>query len=389
MKESRLVEILAYLNQYADSSEYNNDDRDLIESLRLLLENGYYQHAAESKDISFSNFVGFCANRNRIKPSILLTYKPLKLHPLVRHAFDSWRLGYANTETSIELVDILEVPEDRRIVLVDEGKLVCFDIRELLEHAKQEEPACFRSPATNKVFAPEAVLKMEKHPALHEFAARVRRFYMHQQKIDAGILDRLHDLLGKYLELGTKAGVERLTFTDDELEQCSLFRTQFLCDLDDFAGETRTAFLNSIILVGYVGGYQPVALKVNDIFYANKYRCIMVEQMNLWVLLTTQRPFIKFPALLKNVGEARDLELPPGVELGELPEIARTSHRPQSRRGFVPSSGRQGTPRPGAAVHRVGGLRGYMQRRLFPRPYHPPHQDENDEQRDQRHVHFS
>ena len=328
MKKSRLREILAFLHKHVPIIGLSEEASSLVASISLLLQNDHYAfYRKDDEDVTFAEFCGFCMNRQLQSPQVILERCHHKVHPIIRRAFNSWRFDYVNTHTSIGLDDILEIPEKDVIILTDDGKQVCFDKRELLEQAAQKRPGCFRSPETNTLFSLEAVLEMEKHRELTEYAERIRVFYTHEQKIDARILELLHELLDGYLELGTKPLCHCLVFNEFDLENCSLLRTQFISSLDLFPAEITEEFFASVILVGYVGSYQPVAVSVHDIFYNNKYQCIMVEQVNLWVLLTTHRPYMEFPALVKNVGEARQLQLPPGVRLGALPEGSQPKER--------------------------------------------------------------
>lgn len=338
MKKSRLEKLHTFLDQHILPVRRSQQEIFLISFLGHLLKEPHHSRYARKDDeeISFEEFCGFCINHNRADPQDILETS-FFVHPLIRNAFNNWRLknnnilGYANTETSIGLVDILEIPPQHFIILADEGKKVCFDKRELLQLAEQERPACFRSPQTNTLFSPNAIMEMEKHDELKPYALAIRDFYTRSQEIDAGILDRLYELLQNYLKIGTKPDLCCLMFTQRDLGDCDLLRFNFLQALEDFPATVRQKFLDSVVFVNYIGGYQPIALSVHDVFYGSYHRCIMVEQINLWVLLTTHRPYIKFPSLVKNVREAEKLALPPGVSLDGVVEHGRGGAVPRQR----------------------------------------------------------
>lgn len=283
----------------------------------------------DDSDVKFDTFISYLSNKGFHHAKIYLEKIPK--YNLLRRITDSWQHGF-NQETFLNLVDILEIPWERYLVL---GQSV-YDIDELKQNIKQDH--YYRHPESGGFFTRHDIAHMRRF-GLRDYADKLEHLYDEQYNLPQTIVRALHEMLSTYYVYGSKPD-GRFQFDEAGLRHCEAAKAEFMAKVMDHPPSHQAQFFNCMVRCHYADSRLP-DVTVEQLFrpdQRNYQGCIIVEQIRLWMLLTSRYPNrFYFPRALHDRNEFRlgAYVLPPGVKIGETPEEQPVREMPDA--GILPA----------------------------------------------------
>lgn len=321
MKLNRLREIQSKLEamQGAHRDPRQRHDYELYQCFIKFLTAEPQKSAPGSEDIAHDCFVKFC--QDQLKGGFYGTLAFINKPRLIHRVMESWR-HECNQQTFLELNDILDIPNKYYLVLDQ----YIFDVRELKQN--MEQTFYYRHPYTRAFFTRNDIRKL-RHAGLEAYAKKLEALYDEQDKIPEGIISALHTMLSEYFVYGQTAD-GKFSFDEPALRQCEIAKATFMACVMAQSPLDQARFFNSMVKCCYQsGGWSDIV--VSDLLRpdsTNYQGCIIVEQIRLWILLTSRYPDrFCFPRVLMKRCEFRlgGYQLPPNIQLGESPSETPTT----------------------------------------------------------------